>query len=74
MHVYPGPSNQRLAHLTLACLVALSLSPVVAMASPVATTADKKMPSAGIEVKVTPEMTGARAWCPAEPCYRPYLR
>ena len=59
MHVYPGPSNQRLAHLTLACLVALSLSPVVAMASPVATTADKKMPSAGIEVKVTAEMTGA---------------
>jgi hypothetical protein len=59
MHVSPTPFTGRLSRLTLACLVTFSMAPWMASASPVAPKSEKKTPSAGIEVKVTPEMTGA---------------
>ncbi len=59
MHVSPTPFTGRLSRLTLACLVTFSMAPWMATASPVAPKSEKKTPSAGIEVKVTPEMTGA---------------
>jgi DNA-binding beta-propeller fold protein YncE len=59
MHFSPGFSTFCMTRLTRACLVTLALAPLIAAASPVATGGPKKTPAAGIEVKVTPEMTGA---------------